>query len=75
MEKTDFRNLIKQVKKAPVVGVTQKITPVKKSIVNETQFSFYIDKGLLKQVKLKAIEEGISIKSIINRSINHYLEN
>ncbi len=75
MEKTDFRNLIKQVKKTPVVGVTQKITAVKESIENEIQFSFYIDKKLLKQVKLKALNEGVSIKSIINTSINHYIEN
>ncbi len=74
MEKSDFRDLIKEAKKAPIKPITQKVTPIKEKAVNEVQFSFYIDKELLKKIKFKALEDGVSIKSIINTSIKHYIK-
>ncbi len=41
---------------------------------NEIQFSFYIEKGLLKKLKLKALQEETSIKHLINEAITISLQ-
>jgi len=77
MEKTDFSQLINKAKNKSKTSVTQKVVPLdqnkKKENLNEVQFSFYIDKEVLKKLKMKALETESSIKSIINASIIYYL--
>ncbi len=75
MKKSDISDLIKQVKSANKARHIQKITPVKALNKAEIQFSFYIEKKLLKSVKLKALENEVSIKLIINSALKSYLEN
>ncbi len=74
MEKSNFNDLINQAKSKNNTKVIQKITPIKVKQNNEIQFSFYLEKQLLKQLKLKAVELDISIKKIINRSIADFLD-
>ncbi|WP_111706572.1 hypothetical protein [Lutibacter citreus] len=73
MEKTDFNKLINKAKSSNSNKTIQKVTPVNSKTADETQFSFYIEKELLKKLKLKALEEDASIKSIVNKSIETYL--
>ena len=67
MEKKKFSSLIDQLKSAQPKEVQQKVIPNKISkLENETQFSFYIDKKLLKRLKIKALELDKSVKDYIN---------
>jgi len=72
-KKIKFSELIKQVNSSPRKPL-QKVTPLKQE-KDETQFSFWIDSNVLKQLKMRAIEEGTSIKYIINKSITSYISN
>jgi len=74
MEKTDFKNLINEVKATKSNKTIQKVTPVSSKTIDETQFSFYIEKELLKKLKLKALQEDESIKNTIIKAIENYLE-
>jgi predicted HicB family RNase H-like nuclease len=74
MKKTDFNNLINKAKASNSTKTIQKITPVSSKTTDETQFSFYIEKELLKKLKLKALNEDESIKNTITRAIKNYLE-
>ena len=74
MEKTNFNDLINKVKSSNTTKVIQKITPIKQKQNDEIQFSFYIEKQLLKRTKLKALENDVSIKSLINEAIKYFLE-
>ncbi|WFO15834.1 hypothetical protein M601_019240 [Cellulophaga baltica 4] len=70
MEKEKFSSLIDQVKSVRPKEVQQKVIPNKTSkLENETQFSFYIDKKLLKRLKMTALEQDKSVKDYINESI------
>ena len=73
MEKTDFNNLINKAKASNSNKKIQKVTPVSSKTIDETQFSFYIEKELHKKLKLKALQEDASIKSIVNKCIETYL--
>lgn len=73
MSKTEFNNLIAQARASkPNKSIQKEVQeiPIDK---NEKQFSFYIDKTILKKLKSKALEEDRSLKSIINESIQKYL--
>lgn len=74
MEKQNFSELINKAKATNTTKTIQKVIPVKKEQSEEVQFSFYIEKKLLKQLKLKAIEEDKSLKLLINESIRSALE-
>jgi len=74
MEKANFNDLINKAKSSNTAKVIQKITPVKQTQNDEIQFSFYIEKDLLKSIKFKALENNMSIKSIINNAIKDFLE-
>jgi len=74
MEKTNFNDLINKAKSSNTTKVIQKIKPIKQKKNDEIQFSFYIEKHLLKSIKFKALENNVSIKSIINDAIKDYLE-
>jgi len=73
MGKTDFNTLINKAKASCSNKTIQKVIPVNSKTTDETQFSFYIEKELLKKLKLKALQEDTSIKSIVNKSIETYL--
>lgn len=73
MSKTEFNNLIAQARASKPDKSIQKVVPETSIDKNEKQFSFYIDKVLLRKLKSKALEEDRSVKSIINESILSYL--
>jgi len=74
MEKSNFGSLLNKAKASNKHKVVQKVIPVKNKLDNEIQFSFYIDKGLLKKLKLKALNNDTSIKQLINESIEKYID-
>ena len=74
MEKTDFNKLINKAKASNSNKTIQKVTPVNSKTTDETQFSFYIDKELLKELKLKAINNNTSVKQLINKAISTSLK-
>ncbi len=74
MEKSNFGSLLNQAKASKKQKVIQKVVPVKTKDFDEVQFSFYIEKETLKQLKIKAIEEDKSIKILINQGIKNVLE-
>lgn len=75
MEKTDFNELINKAKASSNSSnkAIQKVVPLISKKANEVQFSFYIKKDLLKKLKLEALNENETIKSIINKSIETFL--
>lgn len=75
MEKKDFNELINKAKASSSSSnrAIQKVVPLISKKANEVQFSFYIKKDLLKKLKLKALNENETIKSIINKSIETFL--
>lgn len=74
MEKHNLNDLINKAKAKNQNKTIQKVTPIKKDIEDEIQFSFYLSKNLLKQMKQKALDENESIKSIINSALKSYLK-
>ena len=75
MEKQNFGDLINKAKANNKTKTIQKVVPIKEKETNEVQFSFYLDKTLLKQLKQRALNEDQSIKNIINKSVENYLKN
>lgn len=73
MEKANFGSLLNQAKASNNTKVTQKVVPIKNYEKDEVQFSFYIEKELLKKLKLKALQEDKSLKSLINEAIESSL--
>ena len=73
MEKQNINDLIKKAKANNQPKTIQKVVSVDKKENNEVQFSFYLSKILLKQLKQKALNEDESIKNIINEAIKNYL--
>jgi hypothetical protein len=73
MEKTDFNKLINKAKASNSNTTIQKVIPVKNK-VNEVQFSFYIEKMLLKKLKLQALKNDCSSKQIITNALTQYLK-
>ena len=51
----------------------QKIVPVSIKEIEEIQFSFYIEKELYKKLKLKSINEEMSMKEIMNESLRKFI--
>ena len=74
MEKQNFNELINKAKSNNQQKTFQKVIPVVQKGIEETQFSFYIEKNLLKKLKQKALDRDESIKSIITIAIEKYLE-
>lgn len=74
MDKQNFNDLIKKAKASNQPKVIQKIVPIPVKESKEVQFSFYLDKNLLKRIKLKALNEEKSIKNIINEALENFLE-
>ncbi|CAG2531778.1 hypothetical protein MAR621_02306 [Maribacter dokdonensis] len=57
MSKTEFNNLIAQARASKLDKSIQKVVPETSIDKNEKQFSFYIDKVLLRKLKSKALED------------------
>ncbi|WP_179317195.1 hypothetical protein [Winogradskyella undariae] len=74
MEKQNINELISKAKSSGKKKTIQKIVPVISKGVGEVQFSFYIEKELLKKLKLKAIQEDTSMKQLVNNAINNALK-
>lgn len=52
----------------------QKILPVKKSKRDsESSYTLWLDKDLLKALKLKAIEEEDNVKNLVEKAVKQYL--
>ncbi len=73
MEKQNINELINKAKSSNQQKSIQKIVPVLIK-EEEIQFSFYLEKELLKKIKLKALQEETSIKYLINEAIKHLIK-
>ena len=74
MEKQNFNDLINKAKPSKQKKTFQKVVPITIKETNEVQFSFYLDKNLLKKIKQEALNKDDSIKNIINKALENYLE-
>ncbi|MCF8715529.1 hypothetical protein JM658_11900 [Joostella atrarenae] len=74
MDKQNFNDLISKAKAKNQKKTIQKVTPVTTRATEEVQFSFYLEKTLLKQLKLRALDDNESIKSTINEALKLYLK-
>lgn len=69
MEKQIINDLISKAKSSNQQKTVQKIVPIIIKEIEEVQFSFYIEKGLFKKLKLKALQEDTSMKQLVNDAI------
>jgi hypothetical protein len=74
MEKQNINELINKAKSNNQSKTIQKIVPIAIKEIEEIQFSFYIEKSLLKKLKLKAIQEDTSMKQLVNNAIKNSLK-
>ncbi|PRP66274.1 hypothetical protein [Nonlabens agnitus] len=80
MDKNEMSEWMDMIKKEKPPTVQQKVVPIKSSQLKrnkygeEVQLSCYMDKGLMKRLKLQALKEDETIKNIINKSITLYLK-
>ncbi|SDF26624.1 hypothetical protein [Cellulophaga baltica] len=74
MEKQKINELINKAKSSNQQKTIQKIVPVTTKKIEEVQFSFYLEKVLLKKIKLKALQEDTSMKQIVNDAIKDSLK-
>ena len=73
MKSDNINDLINKVKSNNEQNKIQKIVPVSIKEIEETQFSFYIEKELYKKLKLKSINEEISMKEIMNEALRKFI--
>ena len=73
MEKQSINDLINKAKSSTQHKTIQKIVPIVEKEIEEIQFSFYIEKELLKKLKMKAATEETSMKHIVNDAIKAFL--
>ena len=73
MEKQNINELINKAKSNNQNNTIQKIVPIIVKEIEEVQFSFYIEKDLLKKLKIKAIQEDTSMKQLLNDTIKNNL--
>ena len=69
MAKQDITSLINEVKQTEKKTSIQKVVPIKEKKV-ETLVSVYIPTEKLKQLKLLSVQNGVSIKELINSAID-----
>ncbi|CAH0335476.1 hypothetical protein FVB9288_01121 [Flavobacterium sp. CECT 9288] len=74
MESESMNDLINKVKSNNQQNKIQKIVPVSNKEIEEVQFSFYIEKELYKKLKLKAFQNEISMKEIVNNALRNSLD-
>ena len=73
MKSDNINDLINKVKSNNEQNKIQKIVPVSIKEIEEIQFSFYIEKDLYKKLKLKAINEEMSMKEIMNEALRKFI--
>lgn len=73
MKSDNINDLINKVKSNNEQSKIQKIVPVSIKEIEEIQFSFYIEKELYKKLKLKSINEEISMKEIMNEALRKFI--
>ena len=73
MEKQNMNELINKAKSSNQSRTIQKIVPITTKGIEEIQFSFYMEKELLKKLKLKAVQEETSLKQLVNNAIKDSL--
>lgn len=73
MEKQNINDLINKAKSSNQQKAIQKIVPIITKEVEEIQFSFYLEKALLKKLKFKALQEETSMKQLVNNAIKSFL--
>ena len=73
MKSENINDLINQVQSNNEKNIIQKIVPVFNKDIEEIQFSFYIEKELYKKLKLKAINEEMSMKEIMNEALRKFI--
>lgn len=73
MEKQNINDLINKAKSSNQQKAIQKIVPIVTKEIEEVQFSFYLEKELLKKLKLKALHEDTSMKQIVNDAVRSFL--
>ena len=73
MKSENINDLINQVKSNNEQNKIQKIVPVSIKEIEEIQFSFYIEKELYKKLKLKSINEEMSMKEIMNEALRKFI--
>lgn len=73
MEKQNMNELINKAKSSNQNKTIQKIVPITTKGIEEIQFSFYMEKEVLKKLKLKAVQEETSLKQLVNNAIKDSL--
>ena len=73
MKSDNINDLINKVKSNNKQNKIQKIVPVSIKEIEEIQFSFYIEKELYKKLKLKSINEEMSMKEIMNEALRKFI--
>jgi hypothetical protein len=73
MKSENINDLINQVKSNNEQNIIQKIVPISNKEIEEIQFSFYIEKELYKKLKLKAINQEMSMKEIVNEALRKFI--
>lgn len=73
MKSDNINDLINKVKSNNEQSKIQKIVPVSIKEIEEIQFSFYIEKELYKKLKLKSINEEMSMKEIMNEALRKFI--
>ena len=72
-EKNSVKNLFNNLKSSiaePIETPTQAVAPVKQVIVkDETPFTLHFPTKRLKMLKVKAAEDEVSIKELVNKAI------
>lgn len=74
MENQKINELINKAKSSNQQKTIQKIIPVHSKLVDEVQFSFYLEKTLLKKLKQQALNEDTTLKHIINKALEAFLK-
>ena len=74
MGSENINDLINQVKSKNQQNQIQKIVPVSSKEIEELQFSFYLERKLYKKLKLKAFQNEISMKEIVNNALRNSLD-
>lgn len=69
-----LKKLIEKAKSTSTIKTTQKVVPIKKKVEDEVQCSFYLNKRLMKKIKLFGLNENMTFKSIMHDALEKYLE-
>lgn len=72
--KDNLKELIEKAKSTLPTKTTQKVVPIKKKVEDEVQCSFYLNKRLMKKVKLFGLNKNMTFKSIMHDALEKYLE-